>query len=143
VDDGPAVQALVGQVLAGFGLQLDAETDADLADPVASYEGNGGWFAVLDDDGKVVGSVGVMRRDDSTCELRKMYLLPDLQGLGLGRLLLESALERARLLGFREMILETNSCLSAARRLYESYGFEPCALDHLSPRCDIALRREL
>jgi GNAT superfamily N-acetyltransferase len=72
-----------------------------------------------------------------------MYLLPSLQGLGLGRLLLEAALEQARLLGFHEMVLETNSSLEAARRMYERYGFEPCSPDHLSPRCDLAMRRPL
>jgi GNAT superfamily N-acetyltransferase/predicted enzyme related to lactoylglutathione lyase len=142
-DDGPAVARMVGQVLSGFGLEMDSETDSDLKNPKASYDDAGGWFAVLDDDTDIVGSVGVFRLSDTTCELRKMYLLPSLQGLGLGRLLLEAALEKARLLGFHEMVLETNSCLESARRMYERYGFEACFPDHLSPRCDLAMRRAL
>ena len=141
--EGPAIRQLVGEVLAEHGLTLDDRTDADLVDPVASYAGSGGWFAVLDDGGAPAGSVGVFRLDATTCELRKMYLRADLQGMGLGRLLLEAALESARHLGFREMVLETNSRLEAARRLYERYGFEIRPADHLSCRCDLAMRKAL
>jgi len=72
-----------------------------------------------------------------------MYLLPEFQGLGLGRLLLEAALEAARHLGFAEMVLETNAKLEAARRMYERYGFAACSCQHLSPRCDLAMRKVL
>lgn len=141
--DGPGVRVLVATVLAGFGLAMDAQTDADIVDPAASYANAGGWFGVLEDDGRIVGSVGVFRVDDRTCELRKMYLLPEFQGLGIGRLLLEAALEAARHLGFAEMVLETNAKLEAARRMYERYGFEACSCQHLSPRCDLAMRKVL
>lgn len=141
--DGPGIQALVASVLAGFDLAMDAQTDADIVDPAASYTQAGGWFEVIEDQGRIVGSVGVYRLDDTTCELRKMYLLPEFQGLGVGRLLLEAALEAARHLGFAEMVLETNAKLESARRMYGRYGFVAYPGEHLSPRCDLAMRKAL
>lgn len=142
--DAPAVRHLVFGVLADHGLEPDpAETDRDLDDLAAHYRNNRGWFAVLEEDGTVVGSYGLYRVDDSTCELRKMYLAPTVRGRGWGRRLLEDALAQAGRLGCTTICLETASVLHAAIALYRRYGFEPYAAAHLSPRCDQAYRRGL
>ena len=77
------------------------------------------------------------------CELRKMYLLPQFRGQGHRRKMMDDALTQAERLGFAEMILETNSALKKARKLYEQYAFEPYEPHHLSDRCDAAMRRRL
>jgi [ribosomal protein S18]-alanine N-acetyltransferase len=46
------------------------------------------------------------------------------RGRGLGRLLLETVLDRARREGVRELFLEVRPSNEGARRLYERYGFE-------------------
>ncbi len=61
--------------------------------------------------------------DEATCELRKMYFLPELRGLGLGQALLERCLSGARRAGFRRMYLETLTNMTHARSLYEKNGF--------------------
>src|SRR5690349_9841009 len=95
--DRAAVESLVFGVLAEYVLSPDpAGTDSDLHDIRASYHAVGGAFDVLvDDSGKVVGTVGLFPVSTSTCELRKMYLLHSARGQGLGRRLLEHALGRA------------------------------------------------
>ena len=55
--------------------------------------------------------------------LEELYVVPDLRGNGLGRALLEAALETARSEGAEHMELGTSEDDAAARGLYESAGF--------------------
>lgn len=143
--DCKAIEALVFGVLADYGLQGDPEgTDLDLADLDGAYLKSGGAFDVLiDEAGEVVGTVGLSRISDLTCELRKMYLARSARGQGEGRRLLLHALARAKQLGFRRIELETASVLREAIALYVAHGFKPFTPAHLSPRCDCAYFLEL
>lgn len=142
--DEDKVLDLVRVVLAEYGLKTNpAATDKDLCDIRSEYSARGGIFRILEAEGNIIGTYGLYRLSDSVCELRKMYLLPEHHGQGLGRKMMDDALFQARRLGFDEMILETNSVLKSARRLYEKYGFEPYEPDHLSDRCDSAMKKRL
>jgi ribosomal protein S18 acetylase RimI-like enzyme len=55
--------------------------------------------------------------------LEELYVKPDLRGNGLGRALLEAAIETARGEGAEQMELGTSEDDVAARGLYESAGF--------------------
>jgi ribosomal protein S18 acetylase RimI-like enzyme len=55
--------------------------------------------------------------------LEELYVAPPLRGEGLGRALLEAAIELARERGATHMDLGTSEDDVAARRLYESAGF--------------------
>ncbi|HEX3293123.1 MAG TPA: GNAT family N-acetyltransferase [Solirubrobacterales bacterium] len=55
--------------------------------------------------------------------LEELYVVPDLRGNGLGRALLEAAMETARTEGAEQMELGTSEDDVAARKLYESSGF--------------------
>ena len=61
--------------------------------------------------------------DADTCELRKMYFLPEARGLGAGAAMMARCLEAARDFGFARCYLETLSGMDAAMRLYERSGF--------------------
>lgn len=58
-----------------------------------------------------------------SCELKHLYPAPEARGLGVGKLLLDVVVARARDLGYEEMLLGTLSSMGAARRLYAGYGF--------------------
>ncbi|MBI5365949.1 MAG: GNAT family N-acetyltransferase [Planctomycetes bacterium] len=124
-DEG-AVQRLVRGCLEEHGLGFYPEdVDRDLADLATAYPAPDSFFGVLEEDGRIYGSVGILRHDASTCELRKMYLAPERRGSGRGRALLAAALAFAREHGYRRVVLETSSKLEAAIRLYERAGFRP------------------
>jgi putative acetyltransferase len=142
--DAEVVRALVFEVLEEYGLKPDPDgIDADLRDIEARYVAPGGMFDVAEDEGRIVGSVGLCRKADGVCELRKMYLARSARGQGLGKGLLEHALDRARALGFRRVELETAGVLVEAIRLYTRRGFRPVEPAHLSARCDRAFALDL
>ena len=136
--DLEAIVNLVFGVLREFGLEPDpSATDADLRDIEANYLQRGGLFEIIEDrDRNLVGSVGVFPIDENICELRKMYFAPAIRGLGLGGYILQRAVNQAKELGFRRMVLETSSKLAAANRLYVRFGFQLITADHLAERAD-------
>lgn len=58
-----------------------------------------------------------------TCELKRLYLAPPSRGLGVSKKLMNAVIARAREMGYKEMLLDSLSSMTAARRLYEGYGF--------------------
>jgi 2-amino-4-hydroxy-6-hydroxymethyldihydropteridine diphosphokinase len=138
--DGEGVRDVVFSVLREYGLKPDpCSTDLDLFDIEGAYFANGGRFdIVIDAQGIVRGTVGLGRVDDTTCELRKMYLHRSIRGQGWGKRLLDHALAQARQLGFKRVTLETATPLKEAIALYVRYGFKPYTPEHMVPRCDQA-----
>lgn len=139
--DAQAVRSLVERILGEFGLVLDPEgTDRDLDDIDESYRRGGGEFWVVESSGgRIVGACGVWPdpEERGRCELRKMYLDASLRGRGMGRQLLDLALEHARAAGFRRMELETNHAMTAAIGLYQRSGFQEIpGTSACAARCD-------
>lgn len=84
------------------------------------------YFVVCDGAGTVLGGGGIAPLeggDAATCELRKMYFLPQARGQGAGTALMGRCLIAARDLGFTQCYLETLAGMDAAIRLYERSGF--------------------
>ena len=116
-------RSLVNDTLLEFGFENDPEFDRDLDDPAGTYVAL--WVAV--EDGAVAGSVALRELGESAVELKRMYLRPDLRGRGLGKQLLELALDWARTHDMQLVRLDTSERMVAAQRLYEAYGFERVA----------------
>jgi putative acetyltransferase len=136
--DSAAVQAMVFEILREYKLPPEpANTDSDLDDLEHFYQK--GWFAVLEWEGQIVGSVGLLPEDlqkQGVLELRKMYLRQACRGRGWGRLLLENAIHQARVLGATKITLGTAKVLVEAVALYQQFGFQRVNTPHTAQRCD-------
>ncbi len=74
--------------------------------------------------GRIVGSVAIVNFSESDAQLRWLLLDPGVRGLGIGRGLVEVALDFSRSAGYSSVFLWTVRGLEAATSLYESLGFE-------------------
>jgi len=83
----------------------------------------GDLLLLMDENENPAGCVAVRRIDESTCELKRMYVRPAARNQGAGRMLLEAAMESARQLGYVTMRLDTLDFMERAIRLYEASGF--------------------
>jgi DNA-binding MarR family transcriptional regulator/GNAT superfamily N-acetyltransferase len=79
------------------------------------------WIA--EKDGEVVGSVFVVRHDETTAKLRMLYVDASARGMGIGQRLVDECLRFARNAGYKSMLLWTVDALTDARRLYQKAGF--------------------
>jgi GNAT superfamily N-acetyltransferase len=82
-----------------------------------------GSFVVAYLNDVAVGCGAVRRLDETTAELKRMYVDPSCRGRGIGRALVEALESEARQLGVSRIVLETGTRLSAAIQLYESMGY--------------------
>ena len=103
------------------GLDLDGDTmpragAAELSPP-------GGAFVVGYDDGRPACCGGVKRLDGQRCEIKKMFVVPELRGRGVARALLHELESVARRLGYAVARLDTGPKQTSARGLYESEGY--------------------
>lgn len=141
--DEAQVLELISNVLISYGLKLNVEVeDLDVTDITKYYHNNYGDFEVVLYNNKIIGSYGIYRINDTTCELRKMYLKEEFQGNGLGNKMLENSLLIAKDLGYKKITLQTNSLLKKALKLYEKFGFLKCVED-VCGRCDLAMSRNV
>ncbi|PIF10926.1 bifunctional helix-turn-helix transcriptional regulator/GNAT family N-acetyltransferase [Janthinobacterium sp. 13] len=102
-------EALVADILAKFVREFDPARERC-------------WIA--EKDGKVIGSVFIVRQDDTTAKLRLLYVDPCARGLGIGSRLVDECLRFSRQVGYTKMVLWTNSILTDARRIYDKAGFQ-------------------
>lgn len=126
--DDAAMASVIRSVMPEFGASGDgfAINDPEVDWMSRAYSAPRSAYLVVEHDGRVAGGGGVAPLtggDPETCELRKMYFLPGLRGIGAGHALMERCLQQARAYGFRRCYLETLTGMDAAMRLYERSGF--------------------
>lgn len=82
-----------------------------------------GGFVVLIEGGRPVAGGGVKQLDDRACEIKRMYVVPDARGRGVGGELLAALEALARDLGYAVARLDTGAKQPGARRMYEQAGY--------------------
>jgi len=127
--DNPSLSRIVKDTLAEFGankpgtVYYDPTTDSLFE----LFQTKGAAYFVAEVDEKIVGGGGIYPTDGlpaNTCELVKMYLLPQARGTGLGRTLIEKCLNFAKDAGYKQVYLETMPELKQALSMYAKFGFE-------------------
>jgi putative acetyltransferase len=128
-DDNAAVAHIVKSTLAEFGanhpntVYYDPSTDHLFE----VFQTERSFYQVAEIDGKLVGGAGIYPTEglpEGTCELVKMYLLPEARGKGLGRSLIEKSIAAAQSLGYNHIYLESMPELKQALKMYEKFGWK-------------------
>jgi len=122
--DNPSLAIIIRNTLAEFGANHPGTVYYDSAtDHLAEVfqESLSVYYVAEEEHGKIMGGGGIFPTEGlppDTCELVKMYLLPEARGIGLGKRLLEKCLNTARDYGFRRIYLESMPELKTALIMY-------------------------
>ena len=97
----------------------------DIADVDSHYMKNGCFWCLLDND-NVIGTIAIRTLDNVNVvvELKRMFVLPEYQVNGYGRMLLEYAVNYAQEQHYKKICLDTRKQFSVAQHLYRSVGFK-------------------
>ncbi|HYW19694.1 MAG TPA: GNAT family N-acetyltransferase [Nodularia sp. (in: cyanobacteria)] len=138
IGDRTRAASVISYVLSEYGLGWEPQgADKDVLQVEEFYLKTGGEFWVIEHQNQLVGTGAYypIKRGKKAVEIRKMYLLSSVRGLGLGKYLLQQLETAIAERGFQEIWIETASALVEAVKLYESNGYEP-ATGVETPRCD-------
>ena len=117
--------------LSGTDVEEDVATDIDRLSSAAIDEPLFLALAADDlpamntsDDPRLVGNVQLKRLDETTAEVKRLYVVPEYRGEGIGRRLMEVLLDGAAADGFTTLRLGVGPYLEKAQSLYTDLGFE-------------------
>ncbi len=75
-------------------------------------------------NGTPAGCVALRKIDNQTCEMKRMFVYPELHGKGIGSALAKAIMTEAKKIGYKKMRLDTSKKQIEALRLYERLGFK-------------------
>jgi putative acetyltransferase len=133
---------------------LNAELSATFPEPGATHfslsgaqvAAGDGAFVIAYVNGSAAGCGAVRRLDETTAELKRMYVEPAVRGHGIGQAIVEALEGEARQLGIKRVVLETGTRLAAALALYQRMGYTRIPLfgEYLSsPDTSVCFGKEL
>ena len=127
--DNDEIRTIVRSVLLSYDVPKvkSAYADVSLENMYEAYNTERSYYFVAEDNGKILGGAGIAALDNhygNVCELQKMYLLPEARGKGLGNMLIDKCIEKAKALGYDQCYLETVPGMKKAQKIYLDKGFK-------------------
>ena len=117
-----ALHGTVYDALPGYGLKFEAYVARTVAEYYLDAGGVGRiWMA--ERDGSLVGCAAMVLRDGGLGQLRWVLVDTSARGIGLGKDLVNRALDYARNNACSSVFLETTDSLPESQQLYEKLGF--------------------
>ena len=124
LSDLSGVRALFEEYAASLPVSLGFQGfDQELAALPGAYSPPRGALLIARSAGEIVGCVALRPLDDTTCEMKRLFIRPSQRGSGLGRRLVQEIVKRGRYLGYERMRLDTAPWMAAAHALYTDAGF--------------------
>lgn len=111
--------------------------EEELARLPAKYAEPEGSIFIAKVDGKSAGCIALWKLEEGVCEMKRLYLKRDFQGLGLGKKLAQTIIEEAQAKGYKKMKLDTLRRLESANHLYKSLQFTETNSYNYNPEDDV------
>lgn len=108
---------------------IEPMDDIVLLNPKAEIIDKGGKVFFAKYNGIIIGTIALIKTDESTYELAKMAVTKSAQGKGIGSELIKHCIEVTKQTGFKNIILYTNEILQPAIYLYRKHGFVEVPFD--------------
>ncbi|MFQ3174074.1 MAG: ribosomal protein S18 acetylase RimI-like enzyme [Flavobacterium sp.] len=122
--------------------KIEPKDERVLSNPQVEIVDKGGMIFYAKYNGEIVGTVSLIKMTDTIFELSKMAVTDSVQGLGIGKKLLQHCIEAAQEQGLDKIILYSNRRLKSAIYLYEKFGFKEVLLeDGVYERADIKMEK--
>ncbi|MFM2058802.1 MAG: hypothetical protein RLY71_3187 [Pseudomonadota bacterium] len=123
-----AAREIFREYAASLGIDLCFQGfDAELARLPGEYAQPEGLLLLALVDGEIAGCGAFRRLTDvdypNACEMKRLYVRRPFRRFGLGRVIAETLIDRAREAGYSTMLLDTLDDMESARELYASLGF--------------------
>lgn len=112
-------------------INLSLEEQPDLKDIRKYYQRDGGEFWIAKFGGKVIGTIGLMMKDNHCAILKKFFVQAEYRSQKIGLTLYRELLAYALKAKVEHIILDTPSVALASHRFYENAGFHKTDLNHL------------
>jgi len=99
--------------------------DQELANLPGDYAPPSGRLLLVRVDDQIAGCIALRKLDDSTSEMKRLYLRPEFRGRGLGESIVQTLIHEAKLIGYSKIRLDTiPGRMDQAINLYRSIGFK-------------------
>ncbi|URJ58099.1 GNAT family N-acetyltransferase [Paenibacillus polymyxa] len=125
---------------------ISLKEQPDILDIHSNYINDGGnfWIA-LNDNGEVVGSIGLQKKNKEVAVLKKFFVYKDYRGkeFGTGKKLYEALLDFAKKQGFSKIILDTPSKATRSHGFYKKVGFKEIDKEDLPIKYDYPDRNSI
>ena len=121
---------------AWLGVDLSFQNfDQEMASLPGAYATPQGRLFLAEVDGQPAGCVGVRPLPDSegVCEMKRLYVDPEFRGIGVGRELALAAINAAKAIGYRRLLIDTLPSMRMAVKLYRELGFTEAPAYYKTP----------
>jgi ribosomal protein S18 acetylase RimI-like enzyme len=140
----PADHALVKALFTEYAEELGVDLrfqgfEDELASLPGKYGPPQGALLIADEN----ACVALRNLGRGVCEMKRLFVRPNLRNSGAGRLLAEAIVRRAEEIGYQEMVLDTLKTLRPAIHLYQHLGFSECEPYYENPLTDAVYMRRI
>jgi ribosomal protein S18 acetylase RimI-like enzyme len=136
-----AIKTLNLQWLSKY-FKVEEKDHLTLSNPQEEIIDKGGMIFYAKYNNEILGTVSLLKIDDTTFELSKMAVSDRAQGLGIGNQLLLHCMDVAQKNNIKKLLLYSNRSLLPALHLYRKFGFIEVPLEAaVYERADIKMEK--